>query len=114
VPLGLEKIHFRLEKVGVWQNCFTNGGEALFFLLRKKSTLAFLLYKIFCNSVKKHQLGPVLPLKATFFSRFGTEKEVLWSLICSKSIDLGQFGSIMFQHAMRPAPRILKRNPNGI
>ena len=65
MPLGLQKIRFRLTKVGVWQNCFTNGKEALFFLLKKKFTLAFLLYKIFCNSVKKHQCGPVLPLKAT-------------------------------------------------
>ena len=45
-------------------NALQTGRKLCFFPRKKKSTLAFLLYKTFCSSVKKHQFRPLLPLKA--------------------------------------------------
>ena len=69
---------FVFKKKRICGNALQTGRKLGFFPRKKKSTLAFLLYKTFCISAKKHQFGPVLPLKVIFFLRFGFEKRVLW------------------------------------
>ena len=76
MSLGLQKIRFRLKKVGVWQNCFTNGREALFFLLKKKVHPCVFALQNILQLCEKASMWASVTSESNGFS---SEKRVLWA-----------------------------------